>query len=67
MATDAVRKKRLEAGITGVALAEHLGIGTPTYYKKETGAIKWSLEEAKRVADFFGTTIDALFYPEEIA
>lgn len=67
MAIDAVRKARIKAGISGVAMADRLGIGIPTYYKKETGMIKWSLEEAKSVADFFGTTIDALFYAEEIA
>lgn len=61
MATDAVRRARIAAGLTGTAMADKLGIKVPTYYKKESGKIKWTLEEAKAIADIFHTTIDALF------
>lgn len=56
-----VRDRRIAAGISGVALAEHLGIRPSVYYKKETGAIKWSLDEARRVAKFFGASIEEIF------
>lgn len=58
---DGVRGRRIAAGITGVAMAEHLGIQPSVYYKKETGAIKWSLDEAQRVAEYFGESIEAIF------
>ena len=46
-------------------MAETMNLGFPTYYKKEKGQIKWTLAEGKFLADFFGTTIDELFfYPE---
>lgn len=64
---DAVRQHRIRAGITGTAMAEIMGINIPTYYKKEKGQIKWSLTEGKFLADFFKTTIDALFFGKEIA
>lgn len=67
MAIENVRNARIARGITGVAMAAHLGMNFPTYYKKETGQIKWSLPEAKAVADFFGTTIDALFFDQEVS
>ena len=64
---DAVRKSRIRAGITGTAMAEIMGVNVPTYYKKEKGQIKWSLVEAKFLADYFKTTVDALFFEPEIS
>ena len=63
----AVRDRRIKAGITGMAMARVMGINVPTYYKKEAGQIKWSLDESKFLADFFKTTIDELFYGQKIA
>lgn len=58
---DAVRNRRIRAGIAGTAMAETMDLGFPTYYKKEKGQIKWTLAEGKFLADFFGTTIEELF------
>lgn len=63
----AVRDRRISAGISGMSMARAMGINIPTYYKKEAGLIKWSLDESKFLADFFGTTIDALFFGSKIA
>lgn len=64
---NAVREHRIAAGITGTAMADMLGLGFPTYYKKETGHIKWTLAESKVLADFFGETIDTLFFGHKIS
>ena len=64
---NAVRDRRIHAGISGMSMAQVMGINIPTYYKKEAGQIKWSLDESKFLADFFKTTIDELFYGRNIA
>lgn len=63
----AVRERRIRAGLSGMAMAQILGMNVPTYYKKEAGQIKWSLDESKILSDFFHTTIDKLFFKTEIA
>lgn len=59
---NAVREHRIRSGIAGTAMAKEMGLSFPTYYKKEVGQIKWTISEGKFLADFFGTTIDALFF-----
>ena len=61
MTTGTVRERRVKAGISGVTLAQYLDMKPSVYYKKETGAIKWSIEEAQRIAEFFGESIEAIF------
>ena len=64
---DAVRNRRISAGIAGTAMAEIMNLGFPTYYKKEKGQIKWTLAEGKFLADLFGTTIDELFFTQKVS
>lgn len=64
---NAVRDRRISAGISGMSMARVMGLNVPTYYKKEAGQIKWSLDESKALADFFKTTIDELFFGEKVA
>lgn len=59
---EAVRQRRVRAGITGTAMASIMGLHVPTYYKKEAGQIKWSLDEAKFLADYFKEPLDTLFF-----
>ncbi len=60
-----VRQLRNAAGISGTAVAGELGLPVATYYKKETGSIRWTLPEAKRVADYFHKTIEEVFFASE--
>ncbi len=39
-----------------------LKVGEVTYNLKENGKKQFSLSEAKKLADFFGVTIDELFF-----
>lgn len=43
-------------------LAEILGITLGTYSLKESGKSKFTLLEAKMLSDFFGVTIEELFF-----
>ena len=43
-----------------------LGVTKATYYRKETGCIKFSLEEAKKIADFFGKKVEEIFFANEV-
>lgn len=62
MGGNRVRELRVERGIPGTVMAEYLGVSVPVYYKKETGAIVWTLENAKAISDYFGRTIEEIFF-----
>lgn len=63
-----LRKLRTEKGISALKMTEILGLATEgAYYKKETGAIKFSLLEAKAVADFFDMSIEDIFFVDEVS
>ncbi|EJT5930474.1 transcriptional regulator [Clostridium perfringens] len=47
-------------------LAELIGVASNTYSFKENGKVEFSLNEAKKIADLFGVTIDELFFGKEV-
>lgn len=61
-----VRKIRIQQRWKGEEVAEALNISLPAYYKKETGQLRFSLEEAKALSDFFGLSIEEIFFTDEI-
>lgn len=63
-----LREIRNQKEITAREMADLLGLVTEAaYYKKETGAIKFTLEEAKLVSDKLGMPINQIFFAEEVA
>lgn len=56
-----IREERIKRGITGVAMAEHLGMDYRTYYRKERGERAWKLEEAIQLAQFLEMSVEDLF------
>lgn len=62
-----VKELRENLGLKQEALAELLNISSASYSKKECGNIKFSLFEAKKLADFFGTTIENIFFTNEVS
>lgn len=60
-----IKKLRVENKITLAKMAELIGVQFPTYQKKENGDLRFNLIEAKRLADYFGKTIEELFFEEE--
>lgn len=60
-----IRKKR-EVPVR--VLAKLLNLKTEAaYYKKESGIIKFSVEEARRIADYFGMSIEDIFFEESLS
>lgn len=63
-----LRELRIERNVPAKILAGVLGLETEAaYYKKETGAVKISLIEGKKIADFFGLPIETVFFPNELS
>ena len=62
-----VKDLRKEAGIKQSFMAKYLNISTTNYSKKEKGDVKYSLEEAKKVADYFKKTIEDIFFDNEVS
>lgn len=63
----AVRDYRHASGVTAEELARLLDIAITVYYKKETGKIRWTLCEAKFLADYFGRPIEEIFFNERVS
>ncbi len=51
-------------GLSQEALAEKIGISRQSYAKWESGATTPDIEKCKRLADFYGVTIDSLLKTE---
>lgn len=56
-----VRELRIAQGVTLTMLAEVLGCNEATAWKKETGVLKFSIEDAKKISKLFGRTIEEIF------
>ena len=59
-----VKQMRTERGIPQAVLAKVIGSSLGNYSKKENGQTRFSLDEAKALADYFGVAIETLFYQE---
>ena len=55
---------RAKYGLTQMQMAEKLDITTATYSFKENGKKQFTLEEAKKIAEIFNTTIDNIFFSD---
>lgn len=63
-----LRALRTERNVPAKTLAGVIGLETEAaYYKKETGAVKITLIEGKKIADYFGLPIEAVFFDEELS
>jgi putative transcriptional regulator len=58
---------RISRNVAVETLTEILNLkNTCTYYKKESGTLRFSLFEAKVLSDFFDMTIEELFFSNEV-
>ena len=62
-----VRELRESRWLKQEFMAELLNISPANYCKKENGTIKCSLPEAKKIADYFGKTIEEIFFADEVS
>lgn len=53
---------RTEHSLNQSDLAELLDIGLTTYQRKESGSTDFYLMEAKKIADYFGLSIEKVFF-----
>lgn len=63
-----LKKLRLERNISAEEMSKILGLETKAaYYKKESGNVKFSLLEAKKISDFFNIPIEEIFFSNEVS
>lgn len=48
-------------------MANLLNISAANYCKKEKGQLRFSLEEAKKLANYFNLSIEAIFFDDEVS
>lgn len=63
-----LRTIRTSKNVTGEQMAEVLGLKTQAaYYKKEAGTVKFSLDDAKKISEFFHMPIEKIFFASELS
>ena len=63
-----LKKLRVERNISAEDMSKILGLETKAaYYKKESGNVKFSLMEAKKISDFFNIPIEEIFFSHEVS
>lgn len=68
MMFETLRALRIEKNVPVENICEALGLKTlAAYYKKENGSVKFTLSDAKIIADLFGMPIEKIFFGDEIS
>lgn len=63
-----LREIRNKRNISALDMANVLGLQTKAaYYKKESGSIKFSLEEANLISKYLNMKIEDIFFDDEVA
>jgi DNA-binding XRE family transcriptional regulator len=63
-----LRRIRKKKQVPVLVLARLLDLKTEAaYYKKESGIIKFSVEEARKIAGFFEMSIEDIFFGETLS
>lgn len=62
-----LKKFRKSDGIKAAALAKLIGLKTnASYYKKENGDIKFTVDEALAIANYLGRKVEEIFLPQDV-
>ena len=59
-----VKEYRLKNKTKIKEICNLLNINRITFYQKEKGNLRFSLEEAKKIADFYNDTIENIFFKD---
>ncbi len=59
-----VKEARLNARYSQREVAEHLGVSRPTYIKMEQNPGTITMEDAHKLAEFFGMSVDDIVFFE---
>ncbi len=58
-----IRNFRTQNKVPARKIADVLGLKTmAAYYKKESGCVGFSLEDAKKISEYFGKSIEEIFF-----
>lgn len=60
-----LQKTRIEKKVSQGDCAKLLGVQGPAYCKKELGIVKFTVEEAKILSEFFEKPVEFLFFRQE--
>lgn len=63
MANEALRQARVAAGLTQAEMGAKLGLTMAGYRQKEIGERRITIEEAQKMADILGKSLDDIFLP----
>lgn len=61
-----LKAQRVRKNLTQSDVAKILGITTFTYQRKENGVRSFTVEEAKKLSDTFGKSIEEIFFNLEV-
>lgn len=65
---DKLKQIRSERNITVEQMMDVLSLETKAaYYKKESGSVRFSLDDAKKVSDYIGLPIEDIFFDNEVS
>ena len=62
-----LKELREKKGYTMEDLAKVIGKSVPNYYKKESGDVKFSVNEALIISNFLKTKVEKIFFKEELS
>ena len=64
---NSIKAFRESLGMKQEEFAKIINVSTVNYSKKENGAVKFSLNEARQIAEFFGMPIESIFFTLEVS
>lgn len=62
-----IRRLREKRHLTQAEMADYLGMSLANYGKKENNQIRFSINEAKKLSDFFGLSIEQIFFDDKFS
>lgn len=62
-----LRQLREQNSLKQEDVAELLHISSSSYSKKESGMVRFSLSEARELAEYFGLSIEDIFFAHEVS
>lgn len=62
-----IRRLREDNNLTQAQMANYLGMSLANYGKKENNQIRFSINEAKKLSDFFGLSIEQIFFDDKFS
>lgn len=61
-----LKSLRVAEDITQKKMAELINVSVPTYNRKELGIRPFTLEESFIISNFFGRTVDEIFFNQKV-